>query len=252
MSDFADVRTSVAGRGSLIGMAASTVSSSVASIKVGDITVTASVVRGLTLAVGDPVLIARAGSKYVVTGLLQASAPASPEDPQAAPTPNPPGVAGVMVVSPVSTGTYRNGSWESVGNDSVYQGQYGAFGLNEGAVFYGTKPQSLTGATVTSATVAVRRQPGGTYTTQTATMWLVTESTRPSGAPTRTSSTTGPALNVAETDVTFTVPTAWAQAIVDGTSGGLGLYDADGTPYMKFAGRQDWASAWTMRIYYTR
>lgn len=252
MSDFADTRVSLAGRGSLVGMAASTVVSSVASVKVGDITVTASVVRGLTLAVGDPVLIARAGSRYVVTSLLQASAPSSPEDPQPAPVPNPSAVGGVLVVSPATTGTYRNGSWSSSGNDSVYQGTYGAFGLNEGAAFYGTKPRSLTGATITAASVAVRRMPGGTYTTQTSTLWLVTESAVPVAGPTRTSSTTGPALNVSETDLSFTVPTAWAQAIVDGTSGGLGLYDADGTPYMKFAGRQDWASAWTLRINYTR
>lgn len=251
MSDFADTRVSLAGRGAVVGMAASTVSSGTASVTVGDVTVTAYTARGLTLAVGDPVLIVRSGSRYYVTSLLRASAPASPELPDPAPVPNPPAVAGVLVVSPTTTATYRDSAWLT-GEDATYQGSYGAFGLNTGVAFYGTKPRSLTGATVLGATLAVRRMAGGTYTTQTSTLWLITESAQPVGAPTRTSSTTGPALNVSETDVDFTIPTAWAQAIVDGTSGALAIYDADGDPYMKLAGRQAWASAWTLRITWSR
>ncbi len=252
MSDFADTRVSLAGRGQLVGMAASTVSSGSASIKIGDVTVSANVARGLSLAVGDPVLIGRAGSKYYVTNILQASAPSSPEDPEIAPTPKPPTTSGVLVVSPVETRTWRPSSWTQTGNDAVYQGQYGGYGLNTGVAFYGSKPLSLAGATVTSATVAVRRIQAGTYASQTSTLRLVTQRTRPAGAPTLTSSTTGPALAVNSTNNAFTVPTSWAQAMVDGPAGGLAVYDADGSPYMKFAGRGDWSGAWVLKIYWTR
>lgn len=252
MSGFADVKVSVAGRGALIGMAASTVSSGFATIKVGDTSISAQVVRGLTLAVGDPVLLVRAGSKYVVSGLTTASTPTSPEDPDVAPAPNPGNTNGTLIVSPIETKTYRPSSWTQTGDDSVYQGEYGGYGLNQGCVFYGTKPRSLSGATVTSATVAVRRIRGGAYAAQTATLRLMTNATRPSGAPTLTSSTTGPTLAVDATNNSFTVPTSWVQAMVDGTAGGLAVYDADGSPYMKFAGRGDWSGAWVLKINWTR
>lgn len=252
MSDFADVRADVTGRGALIGMAASTVSSATASVKIGDVTVTCSVARGLTLAVGDPVLVQRAGSKYVVTSVLQASAPSSPEDPEQSPAPNPPSVTGVTVINPVETRTYRNGSWFNTGDDSVYQGAYGNFGLNTGAVFYGDKPASLDGATVLSASVAVRRIKAGTYATQTPTLYLIVEKTRPAGAPTTAASMAGPALAVNETDTAFSIPAAWGQSIVNGVYGGFALYDADGDPYVRFAGRGDWGGAWSLRIVWTR
>lgn len=252
MSDFADVKVNVSGRGALTGMAASTVSSGLASVKVGDVSISAQVARGLTLAVGDPVLLVRAGSKYVVTSLLATTAPVGPEDPAPAPTPNPTSTSGTLTITPVETRTYRPSSWTQTGDDSVYQGEYGGYGLNQGVAFYGSKPRSLSGATVTSATIAVRRIRGGAYAAQTATLRLVTQSTRPSGAPTLTSTTTGPSLAVDSTNSTFTIPTAWAQAMVDGTAGGLAVYDADGSPYMKFAGRGDWSGAWSMRINWTR
>lgn len=252
MSDFADVKVSVAGRGSVIGMCTSTVSSGFAGVKVGDVAISVAVARGLSPAVGDPVLLVRSGSKYVLTSILAPSTPSSPEAPDDSPPPNPGNTNGTLVVSPIETRTYRPSSWTQSGDDSVYQGEYGGYGLNTGAVFYGTKPRSLAGATVTSATVAVRRIRGGAYAAQTATLRLMTNATRPSGAPTLTSSTTGPSLAVDQTNSAFTVPTAWVQAMVDGTSGGLAVYDADGSPYMKFAGRGDWSGAWVLKINWTR
>jgi len=81
---------------------------------------------------------------------------------------------------------------------------------------------------------------------------LVTQATKPAGAPTRTSSTTGPHLAVGATNNAFVVPTSWAQAMVDGSAGGLGVYDSSGSPYMRFAGRSSWSAAWTLTIRWTR
>jgi hypothetical protein len=251
MTDFADTRTSVAGRGHLTGMAASTVSAGAMSVVIGSTTVLASVIRELSPAVGDPVLVARVGSKYAVTGLLAASTPTSPEGPVADPAPRPSTVSGTLVVTPVETRTWRPSSWTSTGNDSTYQGEYAGYGLSTGVAFYGSKPRSLVGATVTSATVTLRRLSGGAYATQSTTLWRVTEDVRPSGAPTLPSSVGGPTLAIGET-TDSPVPASWAQQMVDGTAGGLAVYEADGSPYVRLAGRADWSGAWALRIHWTR
>lgn len=253
MSDFLDTRTSLAGLGALIGVAASTVTGAMASVTVGDTTVSCQVARGLTLALGDPVLLTRVGAQYVVTAVLYPSAPVDPEPPAPAPEPNPSATNGTLVISPVETRTWQPSSWSYTGDDAVYQGVYGGYENNTGCAFYGTAPESLAGATVTRATVAMRRLYGGAYAVQTPTMWLVTEATRPAGAPTLTSTMAGPSLAVLATaSPPVDLPTSWAQAMVDGTAGGLAVYEADGSPYMKFAGRSDWSGAWVLTIYYTR
>jgi hypothetical protein len=253
MPDFADSYVSTAGLGTLTGTAESTVSSGQATVRVGDTSVVAEVVRGLSLAVGDVVLIARQGSRMWVTALLYTTAPPAPEIPNdPAPPPKPATVTGTLVVTPTYTGTFRDGKWRTDDPD-VFQGRFGgsAFGRNTGAAFYGTKPQSLSGAAVTKATIRVRRLEAGVYGSQTATLWLVTQASKPAGAPTRTSSTTGPSLAI-NRETTFTIPDSWAQAMVDGTSGGLAVHvDAD-SPYMQFAGRASWSPAWTLSITWSR
>lgn len=252
MSDLADVRAlPPAGLGAVTGLAASTVSSGVASVTVGGLTVTARVVRGLVLAVGDPVLILRQGSAWWVLGALFTAAPVIIDDPDPPPPTKPTVTTGRLVCSPVETRTYRGGTWRTDTAD-VLQGNYGGLGNNWGCAFYGNKPRSLSGATVTAARLKARRIRGGVFAAQASTLRLVTQRTRPAGEPTLTSSTTGPSLAVGASTTTFAVPTSWAQAIVDGTSGGLAVYVADGSPYIRFSGRSDWAPAFTLTIDWRR
>lgn len=237
------------GVGPVLATATATKSGSTVTASIAGITVTVQVARDLTVAAGDVLLVQRVGSQWVAVCRMFAASTTLP-DADPVPTPNPGTVTGSLTVSPVETRSYRNGGWRT-DNTDVYQGQYGGNGNHTGAVFYGSKPRSLDGATVTSATVQVRRDRGGTYAAQSTTMRLVTEATRPSGAPTLTSSTTGPSLAVGSS-TTFTIPTSWAQSIVDGTAGGIGFYDADGSPYVVFAGRGTWSPAFTLTINYTR
>jgi hypothetical protein len=252
MPDFADSYVSTAGLGTLTGTAQSTVSSGQATVLIGDTVVIVDVVRDLTLAVGDVVLIARQGSRMWATARLYTAAPSVPVN-DTAPPPKPVTISGRLVVAPVYTGSFRGGSWRTDDLD-VFQGRFGgsSFGRNTGAVFYGGAPRSLAGSTVTHASIRVKRLEAGVYGSQTATLWLVTQSTKPAGAPTRTSSTTGPSLAINATNNAFTIPDSWAQAMVNGTSGGLAVHvDAD-SPYMQFAGKASWSSAWTLTISWTK
>lgn len=248
--DPADIRTSLAGLGALTATATSTVSGSTCTATVGDTTVTVQVARDLTVAADDVLLVLRQGSQWWAVGRLFASAPTPPEvDP--APPPKPVTVTGTLVCAPVETRSYRTGYGWRTDNDSVYQGQYGGWGLHTGCAFYGTKPRSLTGATVTGATVGVKRRSGGVYAAVAGTLVKITQATRPAGAPTVSGgqAVTLPAIGATST---LTVPTAYAQALVDGDVGGLGLYDADGSPYARTSGRGSWSAAWTLRIGWSR
>lgn len=228
-------------------------SGSTLSVTVNDTVVTVEANRDVTFAAGDVVLLNKVGGKWFAAIRLYTAAVTPATEVEAAPPPKPATVSGTLVVSPVETRSWRTvyGGWRT-DNLDVYQGQYGGYGLNTGSVFYGSKPRSLSGATVTSARIQVRRLKGGAYAAQTSTMRLMTEATRPAGVPTLTSSTSGPSLAVGATSSSFTVPTSWAQAFVDGTAGGLAFYVAGGSPYIRFAGRGSWSPAFTLTINWTR
>lgn len=208
--------------------------------------------REFTPAINDVILVDKIGSQWVAFGRTDTAAPTPPDGNEAPPPVQP--TSGSTTIAPVETRSYRNSF--SVGwrfdDDDVYQGQYGGYGNHIGVAFYGSKPRALDGATVTGAKFRVRMHQIGSYPPQAATMWLVTQTVRPGGAPTLTSSTTGPRLAQGETFDGFAVPTAWAQAMVDGTAGGLGFYVATGNPYLRMAGRGRWSPAFTLTINWRR
>jgi hypothetical protein len=208
------------------------------------------IARDLVVAVGDVVVVHKFGSLWAASARLGTASLSEVPPTYSDLDPNPSTVTGTLVVAPVDTGTYQAGAgWSGV--DDVQQGAHGGYGLATGVAFYGSKPQSLAGATVTSAYLERIHRLSPPAASTSSTMWLITEATRPAGAPTRTSSAAGPATaqNVSST---FTVPTAWAQALVDGTAGGIGFYDADGSPWVKFAGRSALTPALTLIIAWSR
>jgi hypothetical protein len=235
---------------SILGTVTNTKSGGTVSAIVNGVTVIVQIARDLTVAAGDVVLINKYGAQWVAVQRLYTAAPGSTGN---APTPpvNPPTTSGRLTLGAVETRSYRtSGGWRTDDSD-VRQGQYGGNGNHTGCVFYGNGPRSLAGATVTSAYILARRGAGGVFAAQTSTMRLVTESTRPSGAPTLTSTAGGPSLAV-NTQTNFIIPTAWAQSMVDGTAGGLGFFVAGATPWIIFTGIGTYSPSFTININWTR
>ncbi|MFF0597930.1 hypothetical protein [Streptomyces antibioticus] len=255
-------------RDSLVGTAQSASSGGACVATIAGLTVAVRVPSALTVAAGDKLLIMRSGSVYYALCIIQAAptvipAPAVPTDPppdtgDVAPPTKPTVTTGTLVCTPVATASYRDGSWRSDGNPvnsfDTYQGRYSgsSFGRMTGCAFYGSKPRSIAGATVTKATLKVKRLSGGDFAARTATLRLVSQSTRPSGAPTLNETTSGPSLAVNATASAFVIPDAWAQAMVDGTRGGLAISIGSDSPYIHLAGRGSWSAAWTLTIYWRR
>lgn len=236
--------------GMIICTATSAKSGSVVTATINGIDVSVQVARDTPVAAGDVLGVIRSGSQWFCVSRFFAAAPAG-VTPAPPPNPKPATVSGKLVVLPVSTGSYRDGAWRT-DNTDVAQGTYGGTGNSTGGVFYGDKPRSLTGATVTDAWINVRRGQGGAFPATATTLRLATESVRPAGAPTMTSTTTGPALPVNGSQAAFTIPVAYAQAMVDGTAGGLALFDATGAPYVRLTGRGDYSSAFALTIVWKR
>jgi hypothetical protein len=158
----------------------------------------------------------------------------------------------------VATSCYRDGHWRTdigpIGSTDLFQGRYGgsSFGRNTGVAFYGSKPHSIAGATVTKATIKVKRLSSGDFAARTPTLRLVSQTTRPGGAPSLNESTNGPSLRVNETDDSFTIPNAWAQAMVNGTRGGIAISIGSDSPYIQLAGKGTWSAAWVLTINWKR
>jgi hypothetical protein len=221
---------------------------------VNGVDVPVSLARDLTVAAGDILLVHLVVDRYVGCCRLFTAAPTpdpvDPADPLV-PDPNTALVTGRTVVLPTFTGTYRDGVWLTSTTDTL-QGEYGGYGNATGVAVYGDKPATLAGATVLHATVRLARGPGGAAGPVGSTLWLVTETDQPAGAPTLTLSTAGPALEAGEDVDAFDVPVAWVQAMADGTAGGLALHDADGDPYVRMDGRGTDPAAWILTVDWER
>lgn len=271
MADWRDRRVSLAGRGALMGMAGGSVASGAVPVYVNGVLITARAVSGLSgVSSGTPLLIQRVGSSWWAL----AAAPAAPAAPptnstpptggggDSAPPPKPVVTTGSLVIAPVATSTWRDSGWRTdIGPSTsadTYQGRYSGsgFGSSSGFAFYGSKPHTLSGATCTKATVRLRRLSSGDYGLRAPTLRLVTQTTRPGSFPTLNESTAGPALGVqgqvSPSESTFSLPTSWGQALVDGTRGGIGMVISGDSPYIRLAGRGSWSAAWTLTIYWRR
>ncbi|MFJ9114488.1 hypothetical protein ACIRJO_02950 [Streptomyces sp. NPDC102394] len=268
MADFADTRVSLAGTGLLRGIAQTASASNACLVKVGGISVTARVAPGLTVAAGNILLMARLASTYYVIQVVPAAPTSTPATPPPAdstapdtgdtpPAPKPTTTTGTLTCVPVATACYRDGSWRSDGDPTnsfdLYQGRYSgsSYGRNTGAAFYGSKPHTLSGATCTKATVKIKRLSAGDFAARSATLRLISQTTRPGGAPTLNESTTGPSLKIGDS-TTFTLPTSWGQALIDGSRGGIGISISSDTPYIHLAGRGSWSAAFTLSLSWRR
>ncbi|MFD4343398.1 hypothetical protein ACFWQ6_00700 [Streptomyces coelicoflavus] len=272
MADLAGLKGFLPSSGPLIGYALTASANGACRATVAGIEITTRVVSGVTVGVGDTILIVRRGSTFWVIAIAGAAPTVPPVEPapddtppdtgDSAPAPKPTVTTGSLTCHPVATSTWRSGHWRTdIGSSTsadTYQGRYGysSYGRNSGFAFYGSKPRSLAGATVTKATVKLRRLTSGDYGRRSPTLRLVSESSRPSSYPSLHESTTGPSLgvrgHVSPSETTFTLPTSWGQAMVDGSRGGLGIVISADSPYIRLAGRSSWSAAWTLTLYWRR
>ncbi|MGW4876533.1 hypothetical protein ACWEPI_08255 [Streptomyces sp. NPDC004262] len=268
MPDFADTRVSLAGTGTVRGIALTAVSGGACLVKVGGITVTARVATTLTIAAGNILLLSRVASTYYVTNIVPPAPAATPATPppadsvpvdtgDAPPAPKPTVRTGTLTCVPTATACYRDGSWRSDGDPTnsfdLYQGRYSgsSYGRSTGVAFYGSKPHTLAGATCTKATVKIKRLSAGDFAARSATLRLVSQTSRPGGAPTLNETTGGPSLAIGSTS-TFTLPTSWGQALIDGSRGGIGINVSSDDPYIHLAGRGSWSAAFTLSLSWRR
>jgi len=253
MTDFASTRT-LPGREALTAYATAAKSGDTVAVNINGTIVTVKCARDITPAQNDLLLIDRAGMYWTAIARLGTAAVTPPTGNGSAPDPKPAVTNGSTNFGPVETRSYRTSvfvGWRS-DNDDVYQGQYGGNGNHQGCAFYGSGPRSLAGATVRAARIQVRRKSaGGLAAAQSTTLFLVTQSTRPAGAPTLGSSTAGPNLGWGGA-TNFTIPTSWAQSMVDGTAGGLAIYASGGSPYVILDGRGAYGPSFTMTIDWSR
>lgn len=208
------------------------------------------VVFGITLAALDVVAVLKDGNSagYVLGKIGTTAAP--PVDAPKPPVPVEPTVRHrTATIKPYFTGTYRGG-WRD--GDELFQGDYGGYGLNTGAAFYGNALKALRADTSRpySITVSYKRNRGGDYSGQSPRFYTLTQKVRPAGAPTRDDGpSAGTAVAVGKTS-SYRLPATMALHLLNGTDGGLGIFLATSNPYLVLAGRSDYAAAMALTVDY--
>jgi hypothetical protein len=235
----------------IVGTATANKTGTTVTANVAGVITSIDVARDLAVVTGDVLLIEPfGGDRYLAVARIGSAAVTAPEIPVPVPPSKPSITTGKKVVAAYRTISRQGSRWRS-DNDDVYQGEY-SNGNHIGCAFYGNGFSSLSGSTVTRATVKMRRKnAGGITAAQDTTLRLVTEKTKPSGAPTLGSSTDGPNLRWGES-TTFDLPDSWGQALVDGSAGGLAIYESDGSPYVILDGKGDYSASFTVTINWTR
>lgn len=214
-----------------------------------------SLTSAATANVGESVLLLRSGAGLWVIGKIGQPPTPPPPDPDED-EPDEPEVpprstyeTKTVTFRPQYTGSYRGG-WRT-DTTKVYTGDWTGRGVNLGRAFYGSGPSGLKKVEqVEWAEVRLERVQGGVFASQTLPMVLIGQKTRPSGSGSVQRSTSGPSLAVGQS-ATWRMPQAWADDLVSGAAGGLGIGSGSSSPYIATNGKSDSASAWTLRIRYT-
>lgn len=212
--------------------------------------------------VGDRVVLMWGSTGGFVLGKFGATATPAPPPPVVPPTPpaappptqtpppakpKPKPKTGRATFTAQRAGSYRNGKWRTDSN-VVAQYDWGGYGNNNGAWFYGTTPKAkLSGATVTGCAVRVQRRSGGVWAAQTLHLYRHTSNTRPGGDVSRVAGPTDASIAIGQA-LWVPLPTAWGQAIVD-SGGGLGI---TGSPYIVLAGTDEDPQSGLLRIDWTK
>lgn len=155
-------------------------------------------------------------SAATTTAPPDSTAPPPPSGPPAPPTTS----TGVHQVAAFDSGSWSSQGWSTFHATNLTQGAYGGGSSYTGAWFYGSVPQQIAGASVTSFAIRLgaRRRIGSYNSGLTLNLYRTTDATRPSGDTTRVEGPTAISLGVDAGAQWVALPTSWGQSIV--TSGG--------------------------------
>jgi hypothetical protein len=233
----------------LLGVCTDVKTSGAAPVLVGSQIVSAQCPRDLTVAAGDTVTLVKAGSSFYVLARYYTAAGGS-TDPGASPVPPSAPVVrtGTTTFLPRRTASWGDRFGWRHDNDDIYHGEYGGNGNYTGCAFYGFQLQTLSGATVLSATMKARRLHGGVFAAQATNLGHVTEAFKPDGEPTFGGTFTGPDLAVGQTRTGITVSVSLVQSLVDGTYHSLGIHVDGGSPYVVLAGSAEYGGAFALTV----
>jgi hypothetical protein len=187
-----------------------------------------------------------------VTGGGTAPAPSSPTPPKPVdPTPAP--TTGTRLFLAQSTGCFRGGKWRTDTSNQPHQGDWGGYGINTGAWFYGSQIHAaLAGVTVLKAEMWLRRVSGGQYAGVQPRIWTMPHASRPAGSPTLQ----GGGVDVSNVAVGqarwVTLPDAYGQALAGGSANGLACYVPSSDPYAVFANLTTSRSSGAVKITYRK
>lgn len=229
----------------ILGTVTAAPGTGVVTVTVGGTSVVLPHLRGYAPAVNDAVVILRQGARqYVVAAVTNPADPIAARSPAPAPSQSPPTDTNPAPVQQDHTvtflatahGCYRGSGWRT---DDVrpHQGDYGGFGVNTGAWFYGNQVRAaLGGARVTGAAFFYHRIAGGDFAAQPLTLWTMAHQSQPAGAPTRQSTSFTCAAKAVSTSGWVSLPTWFVQRMSDGTAFSIACYVATTTPYVQCAG----------------
>lgn len=187
-----------------------------------------------------------------VVGGGTAPVPSSPPPP-APVDPAPVKTYGTKVFLAQSTGCFRAGKWRTDTRNQPHQGDWGGYGINTGAWFYGNQiPAALAGAAIIKVEIWLRRLPGGVYGGVQPTIWTMPHGTRPSGDPTREGGGFDAASIAVGEAKWVTLPDHYGAAMLAGTAKGLACFTAGSDPYAVFANLTTSRSSGAIRIRYRK
>jgi hypothetical protein len=198
----------------------------------GRVVASALVLASYTPAVGDVVQVLRRDEQsWLVLGSTRTSNPTTVRVRTSLAFPTrvlsaPPGGSNPLVVAPNNIQSWRTkvNSWtgEDESNRAA-QGSYTTRGYYEGCYFYGNAFTSLAGRTCTGLTIRLhRRGSGGIAGAER--IWLAphTHASQPTSSPYFAASAQNVGTLAWNASDTFTLPTSWGQALIDGRYKGFG------------------------------
>lgn len=197
--------------------------------------------------VGDNALLIRDRHRFVCIGVFGPTPTVNPPPPVEPdkPTSSRPVT---ITLNPFVTNSTRPGTSASVPGDALVQGDWtGRYGKAFGQAYY--KTPNLSGVTVTSCKIQLKRADGGVFAAQVPTLHRLSNNGI-TNSPNSQGSTAGPALKVGE-QRSFSLPNSWGAALLAGTTKGIGIWVDSSSPYVRLHGRSSWGPTMSVTIRYT-